>query len=193
MTVVMPEPGDLVVVNTLNQVSSVVQILEYLSGRPKGNKAPQPGEKRYSQWNHVAVCTRVIPRTYEIWIAEAEPGGAVERPFHYQDVPHQWSTGIIPTNAAVAAAAVKYTRKGPWGDHGVPYSWLDYGAIAAYRAGLRTSELRMYLATTMHMICSEYGDQCKLEGGIHLFDDDRWSGFVRPSDIGALLPAWQPA
>jgi hypothetical protein len=177
MTDIIPDPGDLVVVNTMNPAAAAIQLMEYLSGGG------------FSEWNHVAVCTRVVPGR-EIWIAEAEPGGAVEVPFHYQDVPHQWSTGVIETNQAVADAALRYTRRGPWGPRGVPYSFLDYGAIAAHRWHVPAPGLKDFVASTLHQMCSQLADRCKLDGGIHLFDDGRWPGFVRPSDIGALLPAF---
>lgn len=158
-----------------------MQLMEWLSDR------------KFSQWNHVCVCTRTEPGppgVYStVWIAEAEPGGAVEVPWHYEDVPHQWSTSILPTNPAVAAAAVRYTQPGPWGRHGVPYSWADYAAIAAHRWHVPAPGLREYIKATGHMMCSYFADRCKSDGGVHLFDDGRWEGYVAPDDIGGLLPA----
>lgn len=178
MTDVLPEPGDLCVVNTLNQASAAVQLLQWLSTR------------KFSQWNHVCVCTSVSLHG-EITIAEAEASGAVLVPWHYEDVPHQWSTGVLPTNAAVAAAAARYTQPGPWGPHGVPYSWLDYAAIAARRWHVPVPGLRGFIKATGHMMCSQLADACKQAGNVHLFEDNRWAGYVAPDDIGALLPAGQ--
>jgi hypothetical protein len=169
-----PQPGDLAVVNTVNETGNLVQLAEALSGGG------------FSQWDHVAICTRVDTGG-RVWIAEAEPPGAVEVPWHYDDVPYLWSTGIIETNQAVADAAVRYTQPGPWGDHGVPYSWLDYGAIAAHCWHIPAPGLKGFIASTMHMMCSFMGDRCKLDGGVHLFNDGRWPGYVRPSDIGRLI------
>jgi hypothetical protein len=174
MTLAVPDPGDLAVINTMTTAASAIQLIEALSGGG------------YSEWDHVVICTRVDE---QVWIAEAEPGGAVERPWHYDGVPYRWSTGIIPTNQACAEAAVRYTRPGPWGPRGVPYSFLDYAAIAAHQWHVPAPGLRAYVASTLHEMCSALADQCKLEGGVHLFDDGRWPGFVRPSDIGRLLPA----
>lgn len=187
----VPEPGDLAVVNTLNRVADTVQLLQSIGGG-------------FSQWNHVVVCTSVEPApgarrrgphardpaapAPTVWIAEAEPGGAVEVPWHYDDVPHQWSTGVLPTDLTVGTAALRYTMPGPWGDHGVPYSFLDYGAIAARRLGVPVPGLRAFIASTGHMICSQLADQAMRDGGFALFDG-RWPGYVTPEDIGGLLPA----
>jgi len=174
MTIMIPEPGDLAVVNTVNEVADVVQLMEAASGGG------------FSEWNHVVTCTRVDPDGL-VWIAEAMPGGAVDVPWHYEDVPHLWSTGILPTNQAVADAAVRYCCPGPWGPHGVPYSFLDYAAIGAHYWHIPVPGLRAFIKATDHQICSALADQCKLEGNVHLFDDGRWPGYVRPSDIGRLL------
>lgn len=174
MIQVTPEPGDLAVVNTVNEAATLVQLAESLSGGG------------FSQWNHVAVCTRVDAGG-QVWIAEAEPGGAVEVPWHYDGVPYLWSTGLLPTNQAVADAAVRYTQAGPWGPEGVPYSFADYAAIAAHCWHVPAPGLKDFIASTMHMMCSFLADRCKLEGGVHLFDDGRWPGYVRPSDIGRLI------
>lgn len=189
MTGQIPEPGDLCVVNTLNPASSAVQLMEWLSG------------KKFSQWNHVCTCTRIEARppgmyrdgmgSQQIWVAEAEASGAVEVPWHYGNVPHQWSTGVLPTSQAVADAAIRYTQPGPWGPNGVPYSWLDYAAIAAHRWHVPALGLRSYIESTMHMMCSQMADRCKSDGGVQLFDDGRWEGYVAPDDLGALLPAGQ--
>jgi hypothetical protein len=193
VTDVLPEPGDLAVVNTLTTVSAIVELMERLAS------------PSFSQWNHVVVCTRIdYPKRMPsgrglsadspvIWVAEAQPGGAVEVPWSYGNVPHVWSTGVLPTSQVVAAAAVRYTRPGPWGNHGVPYSFLDYGAIAAHHAHVPVPGLRSYIETTHHMQCAYFADRCKLDGGVHLYSDDRWPGDVMPSDIGALLPAWEGA
>jgi hypothetical protein len=174
-----PQPGDFAVVNTVNEVAAIVQLMEAASGGG------------FSEWNHAVVCTR-IDQHGVVWIAEAEPGGAVEAPWHYEDVPHRWSTGLLPTSQAVADAAARYCRPGPWGARGVPYSFLDYAAIAAHRWRLPLPGLRGYVAATGHMICSQLVDRCFQDAGLRLFADNRWNGYVRPSDLGGLLPTERP-
>jgi hypothetical protein len=41
------------------------------------------------------------------------------------------------------------------------------------------------------MMCSQLADQCRADGGSHLFDDGRWPGYVTPLDIGLLLEGVQ--
>jgi hypothetical protein len=177
MTDALPDPGDIVVINTGGQTTTLIQLGEYFSGGG------------FSEFDHAAVCTQV---TYEggralIWIAEAEPGGAKECVWHYEGRPHAWSTGILPTSPAVAEAARKYTQPGPWGPAGVPYSWLDYAAIAAHARHIPAPGLQGYIASTHHQICSQLADQARTDGGFHTFSDNRWPGFVRPADLGDLI------
>src|SRR5260370_20287516 len=135
------------------------------------------------------MCTGVMPDG-TIMIAEAQPGGAVHVPFHYGGRPHLWSTGILPTCPDAGPAAYQFTLAGPWGDHGVPYSYLDYLAIGAYSWHLPGAVLiEDYVATTMHMICSQLVDQARLDGDSHLFSDGRKPGNVMPSTLGWLLGA----
>jgi hypothetical protein len=171
---VTPQPGDFAVINTVNETADIVQLLEMLGGGG------------FSEWNHAVVCVRVDPDGM-VWIAEAEPGGAVDVPWHYNGVPYRWSTGIIPASPAVADAAVKYCCPGPWGSHGVPYSFLDYAAIAAHAWHVPAPGLRAYISATGHQICSQLVDRCFQDAGLHLYSDNRWNGFVRPSDLGDLL------
>ncbi|MEU9117795.1 hypothetical protein AB0D04_40235 [Streptomyces sp. NPDC048483] len=70
---------------------------------------------------------------------------------------------------------------------GVPYSFLDYAAIAAHRFRLPLPGLRRYVASTRHMICSQLVDQCYLDAGVHLFADGRWPGYVTPMALYNLL------
>jgi hypothetical protein len=67
----------------------------------------------------------------------------------------------------------------------VPYSFLDYAALAAHRWHIPTPGLKRFVGDTGHMICSQLVDQAAADGGWRLFDDQRWPGFVTP---GAL---WQ--
>jgi len=96
-----------------------------------------------------------------------------------------WSTGIIElTDAqrlAICAAAHSYV--------GVPYSWVDYAALAAHRLHLlpATRLLKNYVASSKHMICSQLVDQCYQDAGKHLFNDNRWPGYVMPGSLYVRL------
>ena len=113
------------------------------------------------------------------WIVEAEPGGA--RVGHTAEYVHNtvlWLSCPTEYGAAVAAAAEAYV--------GVPYSFLDYGAIAARRLHLPVPGLREYIGDTGHMICSQLADRAAADGGWHLFADGRWPGYVTPGDLYRL-------
>jgi hypothetical protein len=140
---------------------------------------------RHTTWGHAGVASRWDGNT--LMIVEAEPGGAVERPWHWQDNPHLWSTGTGLSVVGMSTAAIRYSRPGPWGDHGVPYSFVDYAAIEAHSLHLPAPGLRHRIETSQHMICSQLVDKCAQDAGVQLFDDGRWNGFVKPSDLGYLL------
>jgi cell wall-associated NlpC family hydrolase len=96
-----------------------------------------------------------------------------------------WSTGIInPTDgqrAAIVKAAIGYK--------GVPYSWVDYAALAAHHLNMvpADTELKDYVSSSNHMICSQVVDKCYADAGVHLFTDNRWPGYVTPADLYNLL------
>lgn len=121
-------------------------------------------------------------------IVEAQSGGVALANVHrYDGNDTFWSTGIIVnsvfTQNALCAAAKGYV--------GVPYSWLDYAAIAAHHLHLlpATDALKNYVATSKHMICSQVVDQCYQDAKVPLFTDNRWAGFVTPGDLYQLLLA----
>jgi hypothetical protein len=175
-------PGDWCVVNTGSQVSAPIQILQYVSDKvSKAYKDPE-----ISQWDHALMCV-AVNSDGTILIVEAEPGGARLCKWHYDDRPYKWSTGIIDMPFAAGTAATKYARPGPWGPHGVPYSDLDYGALTAHALHIPVPGLQGFIANSHHMICSQLVDQSAQDGGKHLFNDDRWPGYVKPSDLGWLL------
>lgn len=115
-------------------------------------------------------------------VLQAEPGGSVIADLGaYEHL--VWSTGLIPLTdkqrAAVPALAKLMV--------GIPYSWLDYFALAAHHLHIPVPGLKKYIATTKHEICSQLVDTFMLRMGVHLFTDGRWPGYVMPSDLGNLL------
>jgi len=112
------------------------------------------------------------------WIVEAMPGGARHvADWHdpartvYLRCPDAFRTGV-------AAAARGYV--------GVPYSWLDYDALAAHRLHIPYPQLKTYIKASHHMICSQLADQAAADGGWHLFKDERWPGDVSPCALEQL-------
>ncbi|WP_310716768.1 hypothetical protein [Streptomyces lydicus] len=116
-------------------------------------------------------------------ILEAEPGGARIRPltdYGGANVLYVCPEGLTDRQrSGICTAATRYV--------GVPYSFLDYGAIATHRFHIPVPGLRGYIANTRHMICSQLVDQCYLDAGVHLFADGRWPGYVTPMALHQLL------
>lgn len=125
-------------------------------------------------------------------IVEAEPGGARLRPVsEYAAANVLWSTDHIPLttpqrDAICLRAKQFYTAND---GKGVPYSALDYFALAAHRLHIWAPFLKSYVQNSGHVICSQLVDICYQNAGIHLFKDDRWPGFVTPGDLYGLLYA----
>lgn len=70
---------------------------------------------------------------------------------------------------------------------GLPYSFLDYLALAIARLGIKPKWLKKYIANTGHMICSQLCDEVYRRAGIHLFNDDRLPQEVTPGDLLYVL------
>lgn len=165
-----PQPGDFEVVPTGGEGGILIQVAQILSNSGRGN------------YEHV--------RLYlgDGKIVEAEPGGAVIRPYDvHQNDGGLWSTGLIKLTFTqrqlIVSAGVEY------GMRHVGYSAADYFAIAAYKfkIGLLVPGLKAYVQSSKRMICSQLVDQCYQDAGVQLFDDKRWSGDVTPGDLADLL------
>jgi hypothetical protein len=74
---------------------------------------------------------------------------------------------------------------------GLPYSFLDYLALALARFGIKPQWLKKYIANTGHMICSQLCDEVYRRAGIHLFNDDRLPQEVTPGDLLYILAGEQ--
>ncbi len=118
-------------------------------------------------------------------LVEAEPGGARSAPLsEYDGRSIRWSTGRLQLTDDQRTAIVAAAR----GYLGVPYSFLDYAALAAHRFRLPGNSLvKGYVADTRHQICSQLVDQCYRDAGVQLFHDGRWPGYVTPADLNGLL------
>jgi cell wall-associated NlpC family hydrolase len=118
-------------------------------------------------------------------VIEASNGGTVVTDWHYDDQDVEWSSGIIEPTVEQRLKIVNAA----YGYVGTPYSWPDYAAIAAKKLHLlpATKNLKDYVATSKHMICSQLVDQVYQDAGYHLFDDGRWPGYVMPGSLHNLL------
>lgn len=133
----------------------------------------------WADYEHAYVVERVDDDG-TVWIVEAMPGGAQRvRNWHdperavYLRCPDEYRSAVARAAYDVAAAKV-------------PYSDLDYLALAARRLHIPAPHLKHYIETSGHMICSQLADHCAARGGWHLFDDGRWEGDVTPLDLWAL-------
>ena len=158
------KPGDFVLAHMSGDVATWIRIGQILNG------------SGFSDYEHAFV---YIGHGN---IVEAGGNGAVLTPYHY-GTNVLWSSGIIPLTdvqrEAVVTAATGYT--------GVGYSYADYFALAAHRLHIPAPDLKSYIATSKHMICSQLVDQAYEDAGVHLFKDGRWPGYVTPGDLWQLL------
>lgn len=195
VTAAAPDPGDIFVVVPRSHVFKWIALGEKiidadLIRRRKAVDLPIYG--------HAGIASRYVKDT--LMVVQAEPHGAEEVPWepYWGDSVHLWSTGILPPCPPAAKAALKYAGYEHQGfgryakvRPGVPYSFLDYQAIAMHHYRIPAPGLQQYIASTGHQICSQLADQCRRDGGSHLFTDGRWPGYVTPLDIGLLLEGIQ--
>lgn len=112
-------------------------------------------------------------------IVEAEPGGAVHVPFHYDMSAVAWvrpPSGAVGVDTALAAVGML----------GTPYSFADYFALFLLRLHLPSKRLRAYVKSSGHLICSALADRAAMLAGWKLFRDGRAEGDVTPEDIAEL-------
>jgi hypothetical protein len=132
----------------------------------------------FENYEHAAVAID-DPVDGSIHVMEAEPGGA--RISTYGTNQFAWSdmSLTLEQKQAISAAAVKYKN--------VPYSFLDYFAIALHKWHVPVPGLRRYISSTHHMICSQLVVQCYRDAGIELFPHEQWEGYYTPGDLARLV------
>jgi hypothetical protein len=158
-----PRPGDVGLTTISGAGGKLIRLGQWLNGDGFGDR------------EHAFVVTEAEGLLQDMLIVEAMPGGAVQvRNWHtdcvYLRCPDQYRD-------AVAAAARGYV--------GVPYSFLDYGALALHRLHIPYPHLKRFIADGGHQICSQLADQSAADGGWHLFKNT-WPGDVTPGDLARL-------
>lgn len=136
---------------------------------------------RFGQWLNgegFAVWEHAFVYLPDNQILEAEPGGAVIRTMHYDNV--YWCENIyellqptLVTELNQVAADLK----------GTPYSFLDYASLSAHRLHIPVPGLRHYIQTSKHEICSQLSDDFYWRLGTQIFTDNRWPGDVTPASL----------
>ncbi|WP_255946580.1 hypothetical protein [Streptomyces odontomachi] len=153
-----PQPGDIGLTSITGPVGLLIKVGQWLNG------------DGFGAYQHAFV---VLP---EGRLIEAMPGGAViaeVSEYDGRDVLYVSPADLThDQRTAICACAKKYQD--------IPYSFLDYLALAAHRFHLPVPRLRRYIESTGHMICSQLADRAYLDAGVHLFDDGRWPGYVTP-------------
>lgn len=194
ITPVIPQAGDFAVVNTGSSASRPIEAAQWLY-----DAVTRKRHGGWEKWDHAVLCVGVnvtASGAPNVTIVEAEPAGARLAAWHYEDRPHQWSTGIItPVGGGHLVPSQSVTRDeiawnaGRLVSGGTGYGWLDYLALVQHALRIPAPGLKDFIAGTRTMICSQLVDWCYKQSGVQLFNDGRWPGYVTPSDLGALLAA----
>lgn len=166
-----PQPGDIGLTSITGAVGKLIRVGQWLNGDGFGD------------FQHAFIVLPAEAPGGELRLIEAMPGGAIVRPLSVYDdreVMYVSPGGLTPAQrTAIAACALKYRD--------VPYSFIDYLALAAHRFHLPVPHLRRYIRSTGHQICSQLADRAYLDAGVVLFDDGRWEGYVTPMALANEL------
>ena len=171
-----PRPGDFCCVPISGPVGAGVTIGQWLDG------------DRFQFYDHTEVyvgrADAAGPYGYTV---SAYPDGKGKRalPCAPAALPGSlWSSGLIDLTGTQRVGITEWALA----HQDVSYSFLDYGALILHAMHLNVPGLREYVESTGHMICSWFTDAAYLLGGqVHLFDDGRWEGYVKPGDLAGLL------
>jgi hypothetical protein len=160
-----PQPGDIGLTSITGAVGWLIRFGQWLNG------------DGFGPYQHAFV---VLPGGRLI---EAMPGGAIIDYLDKYDDRHVLyvsPAGLTPAQRkAIGDSARRYVD--------VPYSFLDYLALALHRFHIPVPGLRHYIESTGHLICSQLADRAYLDAGQHIFTDKRWDGFVTPMGIANAL------
>ncbi len=171
-----PRKGWIGLTQISGEVSFMIRLMQWLNG------------DGFANFEHVLVVSDVVGSESGgeplIMVVEAEPGGAVEVPFHYDlattvwiETPPEYCDGLV-------RAARSYLNVG--------YSFLDYFACSLHRLHLPVPGLRAYIQATKHMICSQLADQAANDAGWHIFAGI-WQGYVTPGKFRKLYVSMNSA
>lgn len=175
-----PQPGDFACVHTRGDTGVLITIGEFLNGTPNS-----------SWYDHACIYVGSpdinAPHGY---VMGAQPGGARLAPLRQaqytgKDADWLWSSGKITLTDGQRRQIVANALA----CKGIPYSAADYFALAARRFHIPAPQLRDYIQSSGHMICSQLVDWCYMQANVHLFADGRWEGDVTPADLAGLINA----
>lgn len=178
VALVRPSPGDFCCVPVSGAVGFGIEFGQWLDG------------DKFQPYDHAEVYVGGAsqddaPYGYTV---SAYPDGKGLKPL---PCPPQELPGSLWSSSAVKLTQQQRTAICAWaGAHeDVRYSFADYGALVLHRLRLPAPGLREFIASSEHMICSQYVDTCFAACGVHLFDDGRWPGYVTPAMLAEMLQA----
>jgi len=169
-----PKPGDIGLTTIDGWGGKGIQLAQKLMGCP---------------WNAKQHAFGVVEvkDNGEVWIVEAMPEGA--RLIANWHKPENTVYLRCPDQYRVMMVAHLLQRA----DKKIPYSWLDYQAIALHHLHIPAPWLKSYIESSGHQICSQLVDWCADQAGWHLFQDQRWEGYVPPCDLWRLYRQEYPS
>lgn len=170
-----PRPGDFVCVPISGPVGVAITIGQWLDG------------DRFQFYDHTEIYVGQADDAgpYGYTVATYPNGhGKVALPCPPAQLPGSlWSSGLIDLTGTQRVGIVDYALA----NQNVGYSFLDYGALVLHALRIPVPGLRAYIDSTHRMICSQYVDAAYRLNGVHLFEDGRWEGYVKPGDLAKLL------
>lgn len=141
--------------------------------------------ERASQFQHAGLVSEVTKPTGNgppiVTLLEEGGKGMIETAYHYQQSMIMWSTDVLnPINRGMIIGKARSLK-------GHKYGWLTYAALTAHHYRINVPGLQKYISSTGDEICSQSVDYSWAFGGNHIFDDGRWPGDVKPSDLAYKL------
>jgi len=118
----------------------------------------------------------------ENYIIEAQPGGAVLTPL----ADYLERTDVVYSNFSLTQVERDRIVKRAQELEGVPYSFLDYVAIALVRLGIKADRVVDRVVSSGHLICSQLVTEVYESAGVYIFDNTPpW--LVTPGDLANRL------
>jgi len=178
VALVRPQPGDFCCVPVSGVTGFGIEAGQWLDG------------DKFQPYDHAEVFTggasaEDAPYGYTV---SAYPDGKGLKPLPCPpgELPGSlWSSGAVKLTQGQRRAICAWAQS----HEDVRYSFLDYGALVLRRLHIPAPGLRGFIASSEHMICSQFVDTCYAACGVHLFDDGRWPGYVTPAMLAELLQA----
>jgi hypothetical protein len=178
-------PADFYVVTGGKHIGPVISFFQQLDKQD----IPEEYLVRATQFQHAGLVAEVFPGKGDdgstlVTVLEEGGDGMVEVPYHADEAAMiMFSTGIlVPENRKEIVAKAR-EQKG----HG--YGWITYLALILHHYHIYLPGGKWVVEHSRTQICSQSVDYAWDKAGDHIFDDGRWPGDVKPSDLAYRLLA----